>query len=59
MQTQIEIAYNLKYIDQTQFNKIYEDSREIERMISAFLEKIKQAYSWFFREPSNFETLRL
>jgi four helix bundle protein len=39
MQTQIEIAYNLKYIDQTQFNKIYEDSREIERMISAFLEK--------------------
>tara|TARA_R110000868_G_C10475894_1_gene728773 strand:- start:133 stop:489 length:357 start_codon:yes stop_codon:yes gene_type:complete len=41
MQTQIEIAYNLKYIDQTQFNKIYEDSREIERMISAFTRKIK------------------
>ncbi|MDG2433308.1 four helix bundle protein [Flavobacterium sp.] len=41
MQTQIEIAYNLKYIDQTQFNKLYEDSREIERMISAFSRKIK------------------
>jgi four helix bundle protein len=40
-ETQIEIAYNLKYIDQTQFNKLYEDSREIERMISAFSRKIK------------------
>ena len=42
MQTQIEIAYNLKYINQLQFNKTYEDSKEIERMISAFYRKISQ-----------------
>ncbi|MEZ7513855.1 four helix bundle protein [Flavobacterium frigidarium] len=42
MQTQIEIAYNLKYINQLQFNKTYEDSKEIERMISAFCRKISQ-----------------
>ena len=41
MQTQLEIAYNLEYITQLQFNKTYEDSREIERMISAFCRKIK------------------
>ncbi|MBE0390503.1 four helix bundle protein [Flavobacterium sp. 7E] len=41
MQTQIEIAFNLKYINQIQFNKIYEASREVERMLSAFSRKIK------------------
>lgn len=41
MQTQLEIAFNLKYINQLQFNKTYEDSREVERMISAFSRKIK------------------
>ena len=41
LQTQLEIAFNLKYINQLQFNKTYEDSREVERRISAFCRKIK------------------
>jgi len=40
MQTQLEIAYNLKYINEFQFNKIFEESREIERMMSSFIRKI-------------------
>lgn len=40
-QTQIEIAFNLKYISDLDFNKIYEDSRELERMMSAFIKKVK------------------
>lgn len=40
-QTQIEIAYNLEYISQDDFNSIYEDSREVERMLSSFMNKIK------------------
>ena len=42
MQTQLEIAFNLKYITQLQFNKTYEESRETERMISSFIKKIKE-----------------
>ena len=41
-QTQIEIAYNLKYISEIEFNKIFEDSRECERMMSSFMKKIKE-----------------
>jgi four helix bundle protein len=40
IQTQIEISYNLKYINEIQFNKIFEESREIERMMSSFITKI-------------------
>lgn len=40
MQTQLEIAYNLKYINENQFKTILEESREIERMMSAFIRKI-------------------
>jgi four helix bundle protein len=40
-QTQIEIAFNLKYINEIQFNKIHEESREIERMLSSFIRKIQ------------------
>ena len=40
-QTQIEIAYNLGYIPLDAFNVIYEDSRELERMMSAFINKVK------------------
>ncbi|RZJ65019.1 MAG: four helix bundle protein [Flavobacterium sp.] len=42
-QTQIEIAYNLGYISEDQFNSIYSDSREVERMLSAFMKKIKES----------------
>lgn len=42
MQTQIEIAFNLKYVTKEQFNNIYELSKEIERMIGSFARKIKE-----------------
>lgn len=42
-QTQIEIAYNLEYISDTEFNEIYDDSREPERMLSSFIGKIKSS----------------
>ena len=41
MQTQLQISFNLKYITENQFNKINGESREIERMLSAFIRKIK------------------
>lgn len=41
-QTQIEIAFNLKYISEENFVKLYEDSRELERMLSSFIRKIKE-----------------
>ncbi|AWI26053.1 four helix bundle protein [Flavobacterium pallidum] len=41
-QTQIEIAYNLKYYSETEFNNIYEKSREIERMLSSFIDKVRK-----------------
>ncbi|HEX8270193.1 MAG TPA: four helix bundle protein [Flavobacterium sp.] len=37
MQTQLQISQNLRFIDEIQFNKTYENSREIERMLSAIL----------------------
>ncbi len=40
-QTQIEISYNLGYISESDFNSIYNDSREVERMLSSFMNKIK------------------
>lgn len=42
IQTQIEIAFNLKYITELQFNNIYEASRELERMMCSFIRKVKQ-----------------
>lgn len=41
-QTQIEIALNLKYVTKENFNKLYEDSRELERMLTAFINKVKE-----------------
>lgn len=41
-QTQLEIAYNLQYIPGDNFNKLYEDSRELERMLSSFISKVKE-----------------
>lgn len=40
-QTQIEIAYNLKYISSEKFNTLYKDSIELERMLTSFMSKIK------------------
>ena len=44
MQTQLEIAFNLGFVNEIQFNKTYQNSREIERMISAFSRKIKESF---------------
>lgn len=52
-QTQIEIAYNLKYISEPEFNTIFENSRELERMISSFMNKVKETLKF-----CNFETLK-
>ncbi len=41
LQTQIEIAYNLEYIEQKKFDNLYELSREIERMLSSFIRSLK------------------
>lgn len=42
LQTQIEIAYNLKFLNEHNFNKLYENTREIERMLTSFIKKIKE-----------------
>ncbi|MBO9584074.1 MAG: four helix bundle protein [Flavobacterium sp.] len=42
MQTQLEISFNLKYITEYQFSKINGESRELERMLSAFIKKLKE-----------------
>lgn len=39
-QTQIEIARNIKFISEEDFNQLYEKSREIEIMIVSFSNKI-------------------
>ncbi|MEJ4089308.1 four helix bundle protein [Galbibacter orientalis] len=40
-QTQIEIAYNLEFYTKEKFNNLFEDSREIERMLSSLIRKLK------------------
>ncbi|MBU1127472.1 MAG: four helix bundle protein [Candidatus Omnitrophica bacterium] len=40
LQTQIEIAFNLKYLSKDKFTETYELSREIERMLSSLCAKV-------------------
>nr|WP_322624355.1 four helix bundle protein [uncultured Flavobacterium sp.] len=42
LQTQIEIAYNIRYIDQATFKSLYDSTRELEIMLTSFINKIKQ-----------------
>jgi len=42
VQTQIEIAFNLKYIENEQFKSIYDSTREIERMMSSLIRKLNE-----------------
>ncbi len=42
LQTQIEIAFNLSYVLKEQFEVIHENSREIERMMSSLIRKLKE-----------------
>ena len=41
MQTQLEIAKNIVYINEEKFNNLHEDSREIERMLVYLIRKLK------------------
>ncbi len=40
-QTQIEIAKNINYLNEIEFKKIYEETRELEAMIISFSKKLK------------------
>lgn len=41
LQTQIEISKNLGYIKEPTFEKIWDDSREVERMLSSYTRKVE------------------
>lgn len=41
LQTQIEIALNLGFLNKNSFQELHEDSREIERMLCSFINKVK------------------
>ena len=41
LQTQLEIAHNIEYLDEETFNTIYNDTRELEIMLVSFSKKIK------------------
>jgi four helix bundle protein len=40
LQTQLEICMNLEYFSKEDFENIYEQSREIERMLSSLIKKV-------------------
>jgi len=40
LQTQMEISMNLHYLSRDKFDKLYELSREIERMLSSLIRKL-------------------
>lgn len=42
-QTQIEIAKNINYLTENQFNKLYEFSRELEAMLASFIKKVDES----------------
>ncbi len=41
LQTQLEIGKNLDFLKEENFNLLFEDTREIERMLSSFIKTIK------------------
>jgi four helix bundle protein len=43
-QTQIEIAKNINYINEEEYNHFYNDSRELEAMLVSFIKKVNQNY---------------
>lgn len=43
LQIQLEIAKNLEFINKIKFDIFYEDTRELERMLSSFIRKIKDS----------------
>ena len=45
LQTQLEISKNLEFLDDSAFDDLFQDSREIERMLSAFIDAINNSNS--------------
>lgn len=45
LQTQLEISKDLEFLDDKTFDELYQDSREIERMLSAFIGSIQNINS--------------
>lgn len=43
LQTQVEIALNLTYLNHEQFERLYETTREIERMLSSLIHKVEKS----------------
>ena len=43
LQTQLEISLNLLYLKKWDFDRLYESSREIERMLSSLAKKVNTA----------------
>jgi len=41
LQTQLEISFNLNYLASEDFSSLYEKTREVERMLSSMISKIK------------------
>lgn len=44
-QTQIEIGRNLKFIEESRFTALLESAREIERMLTSMIRKLKEGQS--------------
>ena len=42
LQTQLQIANNIQYLDELVFKELYDDSREVEIMLVNFIKKIKE-----------------
>ncbi|MFY7671522.1 four helix bundle protein [Tenacibaculum sp. MEBiC06402] len=42
LQTQLEISFNLNYMNKLKFSKLFDLSREIERMLSSLIRKLKE-----------------
>ncbi len=43
LQTQLEIGKNLSFIQENDFNVLFENTREIERMLASYIKKIKDS----------------
>ena len=43
LQTQLEISKNLLFISEKTFDNLFQDSREIERMLSSYINKVKDS----------------
>ncbi len=41
LQTQIEVSLNLKYLERINFDGLFEKSREIERMLTSLIRKLR------------------